>query len=74
MCSQELPWDSNHRRASLAAVGGGAVGGGGQEAGFQPFPPASIREVSLLSVTAPPSTLIFKEVFTVAAIKQSKTK
>lgn len=63
MRSQKLPWDSGHRRASLAAVGGG------QEAGFQPFLPASTREPSLLSIIAPPSTLIFKEVFTAAAMK-----
>lgn len=47
----------------------GVAGGGDPEAGFQPFLPASTREASLLCIIAPPYTLIFKEVFTAAAIK-----
>lgn len=39
------------------------------EAGFQRFLPASTREISLLCIIAPPSTSIFKEVLTAAAIK-----
>lgn len=51
--------------------GEGEERGGGEdpEAGFQRFLPASTREISLLCIIAPPSTLIFKEVFTAAAVK-----
>lgn len=49
--------------------GEGKGGGKDPEAGFQRILPASTRDISLLYIIAPPSTLIFKEVFTAAAIK-----
>lgn len=71
---RNYPGIQDREELSELQWGRGGLRVGDPEAGFQPFLPASTREASLLCIIAPPSTLIFKEVFTAAAIKAKQKR